>query len=274
VKRYSSGMYVRLAFAVAAHLEPEILIVDEVLAVGDAAFQRKCLGKMGEVSGHGRTVLLVSHNMSAVTALADRCLWLDAGRVRRIGEPSAVVAEYLSEGHVALQPGIADLRDPALRHGVSKATLREVLFESVRLIDNSGETTGIFFEGEPMRLVLGLDSKISTKRLEVLVKCSTLEGALVFTLMSGQLDVDVRPGPLELEVEIPALPLRRGGYRLDLYALTSAPQDDLRGVVEFEVAGPRGAVDDPRRLRDYLGLVDVPHAWGEVRQGSLERARV
>jgi lipopolysaccharide transport system ATP-binding protein len=274
VKRYSSGMQLRLAFAVAAHLEPEILIVDEVLAVGDAAFQRKCLGKMGEVSGHGRTVLLVSHNMSAITALADRCLWLDAGRVRRIGEPSAVVAEYLSEGHVALQPGIADLRDPALRHGVSKATLREVLFESVRLIDNSGETTGIFFEGEPMRLVLGLDSKISTKRLEVLVKCSTLEGALVFTLMSGQLDVDVRPGPLELEVEIPALPLRRGGYRLDLYALTSAPQDDLRGVVEFEVAGPRGAVDDPRRLRDYLGLVDVPHAWGEVRQGSLERARV
>jgi lipopolysaccharide transport system ATP-binding protein len=274
VKRYSSGMQLRLAFAVAAHLEPEILIVDEVLAVGDAAFQRKCLGKMGEVSGHGRTVLLVSHNMSAVTALADSCLWLDSGRVRHIGEPSAVVAEYLSEGHLALQPGVADLRDPALRHGVSKATLKEVLFESVRLIDGTGETTGIFFEDEPMRIALRLDSKIATRRLEVLVKCSTLEGALVFTLMSGQLDVDVTPGPVEVEVEIPSLPLRRGGYRLDLYALTSAPQDDLRGVVEFEVAGPRGAVDDPRRLRDYLGVVDVPHVWGEVRQRSGERARV
>ena len=269
VKRYSSGMQLRLAFAVAAHLEPEILIVDEVLAVGDAAFQRKCLGKMGEVSGHGRTVLLVSHNMSAVTALADSCLWLDAGRVRRIGEPSSVVAEYLSEGHLALQPGVADLRDPGLRHGVAKATLKELVFESVRLVDGSGETTGIYFENEPMRIILGLNSQISTRRLEVLVKCTTLEGALVFTLMSGHVDVDIRPGPFELEVEIPALPLRRGGYRLDLYALTSAPQDDLRGVIEFEIAGPRGAVDDPRRLRDYLGLVDVPHSWSEVRQGAL-----
>jgi lipopolysaccharide transport system ATP-binding protein len=274
VKRYSSGMQLRLAFAVAAHLEPEILIVDEVLAVGDAAFQRKCLGKMGEVSGHGRTVLLVSHNMSAVTALADRCLWLDAGRVRRIGEPSAVVADYLGEGHLALQPGIADLRDPGLRHGVSKSTLKEIVFENVRLVDGSGETTGIYFENEPMRIVLRLDSKIATRKLEVLVKCSTFDGSLVFTLMSGQLDVDVMPGPVEVEVEIPALPLRRGGYRLDLYALTSAPQDDLRGVIEFEVAGPRGAVDDPRRLRDYLGVVDVPHVWGEVRQRAGERAPV
>ena len=109
VKRYSSGMYLRLAFAVAAHLEPEILIVDEVLAVGDAAFQRKCLGKMGEVRGEGRTVLFVSHNMSAITSLATQCLWLDGGKVRRLGPPGEVVAAYLSEGHVSEQPGFADL---------------------------------------------------------------------------------------------------------------------------------------------------------------------
>jgi lipopolysaccharide transport system ATP-binding protein len=274
VKRYSSGMQLRLAFAVAAHLEPEILIVDEVLAVGDAAFQRKCLGKMGEVSGHGRTVLLVSHNMSAITALADRCLWLDAGRVKRIGHPSEVVAEYLSEGHLALQPGFADLTDPALRHGVPKQTSKEILFESVRLVDGSGETTGIFFENEPMRIVLGLRSRLETQRLEVLCKFSTFDGTLVFTLTSGQMDVNVRPGPLELEVQLPTLPLKRGGYRVDLYGLTTVPQDDLRGAIEFEVAGPRGSVDDPRRVRDYLGVVDVPHAWGEVRQRTDERARV
>ena len=268
VKRYSSGMHLRLAFAVAAHLEPEILIVDEVLAVGDAAFQRKCLGKMGEVSGQGRTVLLVSHNMSAITALADRCLWLDAGACRRLGEPSEVVAEYLGEGHRALQPGFADVSDPALRHGVPKQTAKDVQFETVRLVDAAGETTGIFFENEPLRVVLGLRSRIETKRLEVLVKFSTLDGMLVFTLMSGQLDVDVRPGPVELDVEIPQLPLRRGGYRLDLYVLTSVPQDDLRGAIELEVAGPRGAVDDPRRVRDYLGVVDVPHVWGDVRQSE------
>jgi lipopolysaccharide transport system ATP-binding protein len=274
VKRYSSGMQLRLAFAVAAHLEPEILIVDEVLAVGDAAFQRKCIGKMGEVSGHGRTVLLVSHNMSAITGLADRCLWLEDGRVRRVGDPGEVVAEYLSEGHLALQPGRADLTDPSLRHGGTKQTQKELLFEQIELVDGSGETTGIFFENEPMRVALTLRSSIQSRRLEVLCKFSTLDGTLVFTLTSGQREVELEPGLLELDVEIPLVPLKRGGYRLDLYALTTVPQDDLRGVIEFEVAGPRGAVDDPRRLRDYLGLVDVPHAWGEVRQRSDERAAV
>ncbi|MGH3086350.1 MAG: ABC transporter ATP-binding protein [Rubrobacteraceae bacterium] len=95
VKRYSSGMYTRLAFAVAAHLEPDILIVDEVLAVGDAAFQRKCLGKMGNVAKTGRTVLFVSHNMMAVEDLCDRVVWLKDGRVAEVGRPGAVVSSYL-----------------------------------------------------------------------------------------------------------------------------------------------------------------------------------
>jgi lipopolysaccharide transport system ATP-binding protein len=95
VKRYSSGMYVRLAFAVAAHLEPEILLVDEVLAVGDAEFQKKCLGKMSEVGSHGRTVLFVSHNMSAVNRLCGRCLLLDAGSLKAAGDAHAVTAQYL-----------------------------------------------------------------------------------------------------------------------------------------------------------------------------------
>jgi lipopolysaccharide transport system ATP-binding protein len=95
VKRYSSGMYLRLAFAVAAHLEPEVLLVDEVLAVGDAAFQRKCLGKMGDVASSGRTVLFVSHNMVAVQKLCDRALWLRQGRVVEDGPTATVVSRYL-----------------------------------------------------------------------------------------------------------------------------------------------------------------------------------
>jgi lipopolysaccharide transport system ATP-binding protein len=95
VKRYSSGMYMRLAFAVAAHLDPEILVIDEVLAVGDADFQKKCLGKMGEVSRSGRTVLFVSHQMNAVRALCDRCLWLDRGVIAEQGDTEAIVAQYL-----------------------------------------------------------------------------------------------------------------------------------------------------------------------------------
>jgi lipopolysaccharide transport system ATP-binding protein len=98
VKRYSSGMYVRLAFAVAAHLEPEILIVDEVLAVGDAQFQKKCLGKMGEVSKEGRTVLCVSHNMAAVSALCTRALLFVQGSKLKDGEPDETISAYLSEG--------------------------------------------------------------------------------------------------------------------------------------------------------------------------------
>jgi lipopolysaccharide transport system ATP-binding protein len=102
VKRYSSGMYVRLAFAVAAHLEPHILIIDEVLAVGDAAFQKKCLGKMGNVAKEGRTVLFVSHNMAAVQSLCGRVIWLNDGRIVEEGQPGQVVSRYLQTSFSAL----------------------------------------------------------------------------------------------------------------------------------------------------------------------------
>lgn len=98
VKRYSSGMYVRLAFAVAAHLEPDILIVDEVLAVGDSAFQQKCLGKMRDIRSQGRTVIVVSHSMSTISSLCQTAIWMDQGQVQMIGPTAAVVTSYLSEG--------------------------------------------------------------------------------------------------------------------------------------------------------------------------------
>ena len=102
VKRYSTGMFVRLAFAVAAHLEPEILIVDEVLAVGDADFQKKCLGKLDDVAHEGRTILFVSHNMGAITKLCGRVLWLKGGQLKLSGSPSDVVTSYLTSGSTAL----------------------------------------------------------------------------------------------------------------------------------------------------------------------------
>ncbi|MDQ3822055.1 MAG: ABC transporter ATP-binding protein [Actinomycetota bacterium] len=274
VKRYSSGMYLRLAFAVAAHLEPEILIVDEVLAVGDAEFQRKCLGKMGEVSGEGRTVLLVSHNMSAISSLATRCMWLDRGTIRRLGPPAEVVASYLSEGHTSLEPGFADLTDPKLRHGVPKQIHREILFESIRLVDGGDRTTGVFFEKEPMRIVMNLRARIAARRLELLCRVLSLEGTLVFTLASGVMDEPIEPGPLELAVEIPSLPLRRGNYAIDLYLMTHHAQDFLTGAIEFEVAGVRGGVEDPRQARDFLGLVDVEHEWLPIRQPDTTRTKV
>ena len=124
VKRYSSGMYLRLAFAVAAHLEPEVLLVDEVLAVGDAAFQKKCLGKMNEIAGRGRTVLFVSHNMLAVEELCDRVLWIQEGRIRMSGQPRAVIAEYLKAAVSYTTERIWD--DPSTAPGNSRVRLHRV----------------------------------------------------------------------------------------------------------------------------------------------------
>lgn len=122
-KRYSSGMGVRLAFAVAAHLDPEILIIDEVLAVGDAQFQKKCLGKMSEVAGSGRTVLFVSHNMAAVQNLCQRAILLDHGRIAGDGESESVIDQYLDQLHEQVAIGAAL---PAIRGVTAKVEVRGV----------------------------------------------------------------------------------------------------------------------------------------------------
>lgn len=136
VKHYSSGMYMRLAFSVAAHLDPEILIVDEVLAVGDAAFQKKCLTKMRDIGESGLTVIFVSHDMSAVAKLCDRVLWLKGGRVEMDGDPSEVGAAYL---HEQLRTGaVKEYDDPAKAPGDEWAKLVKV-----RVVDENGNTAPI-----------------------------------------------------------------------------------------------------------------------------------
>jgi lipopolysaccharide transport system ATP-binding protein len=131
VKHYSSGMYVRLAFAVAAHLDPDILILDEVLSVGDSRFQRKSFSKVEAiVSEKGRTVLLVSHNMDSVLTLCNRCMWLDRGRLRAFGDPAQVVSDYLSSlGGISMAGDVVDLR-PAARTGSLLAKFVSVAFSS------------------------------------------------------------------------------------------------------------------------------------------------
>ena len=132
VKHYSSGMYTRLAFAVAAHLDPEILIIDEVLAVGDATFQKKCLGKMGRVAREGRTVLFVSHNMTAMQSLCNRILWLHDGEIVAKGQPGQVVADYLKTSFSSLTEQVWD--DIKTAPGNETVRLRSV---RVRPIDGS-----------------------------------------------------------------------------------------------------------------------------------------
>lgn len=141
LKRYSSGMQVRLAFAVAAHLEPEILLVDEVLAVGDAEFQKKCLGKMGDVAKGGRTVLFVSHNMSAISNLCSKTIWLDAGQIALIGETSEIISKYVSSGTEA--SGEVSWTDPITAPGNENVRLK-----SVRIRSNGIVTSDVLINKE------------------------------------------------------------------------------------------------------------------------------
>jgi lipopolysaccharide transport system ATP-binding protein len=145
VKRYSSGMHVRLGFAVAAHLEPDILVVDEVLAVGDAAFQKKCVSKMEEVSSHGQTVLVVSHNMGTITSLCSRGVLLDQGQLIASGAASQVVTKYLRRG--SDNPSLVDFSQGRQRVGDALATLHRAWFE-----DDHGEKIHEIDICEPFRI--------------------------------------------------------------------------------------------------------------------------
>ena len=153
VKRYSSGMRVRLAFAVAAHLEPEILLVDEVLAVGDAQFQRKCLGKMGDIAGAGRTVILVSHNMASIEALCRRAVVLEGGYLAYDGDAKEAVNHYLSNQVLSLASGVDLLNHPD-RIGAETAPI----FQSIRLLNKDGVETSAFEMGETVVFEIVLDT--------------------------------------------------------------------------------------------------------------------
>jgi len=155
VKRYSSGMYMRLAFAVAAHLEPEILIVDEVLAVGDAAFQQKCLGKMGDVARHGRTILFVSHNMNAIQRLCNRCLLLEAGRLIADGDTPDVVARYLAAGTDTAAPQTWINLTRANRNGTGEAQ-----FTALRYTSSEATTAFRPYSDGPLEVVMTITSDV------------------------------------------------------------------------------------------------------------------
>lgn len=146
VKRYSSGMYVRLAFAVAAHLEPEILVVDEVLAVGDAEFQKKCLGKMKDVAGGGRTVLFVSHNMAAVKALCMKVIMLEQGCVQHCGAVDEIVECYLRSGEAGVHDGVIS-DDLPRQYSTGEARLRRI-----QLLDAAGNQAQSALTGESLHI--------------------------------------------------------------------------------------------------------------------------
>ena len=168
VKRYSSGMRVRLAFAVAAHLEPEILLIDEVLSVGDAEFQAKCLGKMDEVTRAGRTVLFVSHNMGAITTLVDSCIWLDGGRVVLSGSPREVVDAYITRHY----------------HREGEHTYPEDLSKDAQITriaarDVNGAITGLLEPSEPLAFDIEFVVRQPYPQMHVALMIETQDGIFI-----------------------------------------------------------------------------------------------
>jgi len=176
VKRYSSGMRVRLAFAVAAHLDPEILLVDEVLAVGDAAFQKKCLGKMEDVSKQGRTVLFVSHNMSIIQKLCSRTLHLSAGSVVADGDTRQVVENYLAATQPASEtPSLYNL---PRAHGLGGLG-EQIRFTKCSLLDSAGNVAPNILFGEPFAVRLEARSKSQFQELSVVIGIESFNGDMI-----------------------------------------------------------------------------------------------
>jgi lipopolysaccharide transport system ATP-binding protein len=173
VKYYSSGMYLRLAFAVAAHLEPEVLLVDEVLAVGDAEFQRKCLGKMQDVTEEGRTVLFVSHNLAAIRKLCPRTIWIDQGRVAMDAETDQVLAAYLKESFAEDDAGV--IEGDELRERAQSYLAPEPLFQPTRiaLSDADGLRKTAFRSDE--EIVLSLDYEVFTTVMNLRIVVSLVD---------------------------------------------------------------------------------------------------
>ncbi len=253
VKRYSSGMFVRLAFAIAAHLQPEVLIVDEVLAVGDAPFQKKCLGKMQDVSREGRTVLFVSHDLTAVRRLCTRAVLLSKGEAIRIGPTGEVIAEYLSRESVLTPPGetidLAGFR----RRGSGAAMLTRLTFDG-----GSGDSPVYSGGSLHARIEIAADEPVVADSIAVTISDRT--GFRLINADTVRLDrpVSLRAGTNALELTIRSVNLQPGTYTLGL-RLARWPEavfDAIDTVCDIEVV-PNPADGSIRPIADGAVRCDL-----------------
>jgi lipopolysaccharide transport system ATP-binding protein len=206
VKHYSSGMYMRLAFAVAAHLEPEILIVDEVLAVGDVEFQKKCLGKMNEVSKAGRTVIFVSHQMGSIAQLCQRSILLDKGSLIMEGPSQSVIEHYINHGKEKLASYTADVT----------ATRQEIYVRSAAITDDEGIECGTFRHDDPVlvKVECAVKKRIRGTELRMVVKDG--RGITVFTADADLALLNDKTETFAVEFRIPPDFLRPNNYSITL----------------------------------------------------------
>jgi len=263
VKHYSSGMHVRLAFAVAAHLEPEILLVDEVLAVGDVAFQKKCLGKMGEVAGEGRTVLFVSHNMTAVKALCSRSVLLQSGQIVFNGLASSCVEEYLSR----VSPSISKNIPISQREREKRLSLRAKIV-GITIVTEQGETQEVLHSDKPFVIRLTIRS-FSDTRCGIHLGIRDRQDQVLIWLNSACLQNKLflfEKGTSQVDCKIDPTYLASGDYTITC-GLTIPNQewiDFVREAYFFSIKefDPYGTGYD---LSQKCGRYHVNHRWEDVR---------
>ena len=257
VKHYSSGMYVRLAFAVAAHLDPEILMVDEVLAVGDAAFQKKCLGKMGEVSKEGRTILFVSHHMPSIASLCRRVVLLNAGEIVSMGDAREVVEEYLSTNVAQSGTAIWDLDDAP-----GDETARII---RVEVCDPIGRPSDSLWLGGAIRLLMEFKILKPGLRVNPVFSIKNPGGLVVFSSANyeeplwGTRCYD--QGSVRTICEVPAHILNEGKYAVDAMLIqdgrfVKAHSENAVGFTVFDDASTRGDF-----LGEWSGVVRPRCYW-------------
>jgi homopolymeric O-antigen transport system ATP-binding protein len=263
VKRYSSGMYVRLAFAIAAHLTPEILLIDEVLAVGDIEFQRRCLGRMNEVARSGRTVVFVSHNLSSIEALCSRVVLMSKGEVVKSGTPGAVIAHYLARRGTG--PTV-DLRDFPDRQGEGRARIT-----GLEVLDAEGHQPVDAIEfGAPFRVRLSFVAHERVPGVSFGFAFLSNAGERLFLTESFEMEktFELTPGEGSIDCTIARCTLLPGTYRFELW-ISDIPgvraTDHLQTVGEIEIVAGEGT----RRVADLSsggrGLLHVDSEWSGVR---------
>ena len=214
VKRYSSGMYVRLAFAVAAHLEPEILLIDEVLAVGDAGFQKKCLGKMDEVATkHGRTVFFVSHNMGAIRSLCEHAILFEGGRLVMTGEPSEVISRYLS----ASAPKDSEVEGQIVWNGKDAPKSEDMRLRSIRILNGHGVPQTTFESDKPITVEVEYEVLQRVRGARFCLMLLTQEGEVAFSATDHMFQQEtLAPGTYRTACHLPGGLLNRRQYVVNL----------------------------------------------------------
>ena len=253
-KRYSSGMAVRLAFAVAAHLDPEILVVDEVLAVGDFEFQQKCIGKMQDAAGDGRTVLFVSHNLSTVSKLCTRCVWLDRGEVRETGQVDRVISAY---EEITLS-GLNDAGDTPYDLDASIGQVR---------VDSPGDGRESILPGDPVRIRISGVCRSPLPAVQVGCGLYAEDGRRLSLLESrcANAQFELAPGRFEIQCTISGVPLTEGRYSLNIALMQQHTLLDSRvRAVSFRVQNPESELASAAEF----GPLRLHHSWQVLKSGG------